>query len=138
MTHWIVGQDGEKELFEIARRHYSAYKNKNPKIRQFIGPGEHIVLTLPNRRALFAWRKFINDAGEKGINCSIFRNESDILSSDLIREADTIADFCWPGERHYTYVRAEAIKSRNPGWCFICAGWKHCGRTKAGLFILER
>ena len=138
MGKWIVGQDGEPELYAMYRRHYSARKNIRPKIKLFAGPGQHIVLTLPDRSALFVWRKFIDASGQQGINCSIFRNESELLSSDLIREADAIADFCWPGERHYTYVRASAIKSRNPGWCFICAGWQRCGYTKAGLFILER
>ena len=138
MAYWIIAQDGEPELYEMYRRHYSGSKNKSPKIRQFVGPGEHIVLTLPKRDALFVWRKFINDGGQKGINCAVFRNESEILSSDLIREADAIADFAWPGERHYTYVRAEAVRSRNPGWCYICAGWSRCGVTKAGLLIFER
>ena len=138
MPSWIIGQDGEPELYAMYRRHYSARKNIRPKIKLFVGPGEHIVLTTPKRNALFVWRKFIDASGQKGINCSIFRNESGLLSSNLIREADAIADFCWPGERHYTYVRASAVKSRNPGWCFICAGWKRCGYTKAGLFILER
>ena len=41
-------------------------------------------------------------------------------------------------DRHYTYVRSEAVASRNPGWCFICAGWNRCGYTKAGLHILEK
>ena len=136
--NWIVGQDGEPELYAMYRRHYSARKNIRPKTMQFVGPGQHIVLTLPDRSALFVWRKFTDASGQKGINCSIFRNESRLLSSDLIGEADAIADFCWPGERHYTYVRASAVKSRNPGWCFICAGWQRCGYTKAGLFILER
>jgi len=136
--HWIIGQDGEPELYALYERHYSSSKNRNRKIRQFVGPGEHIVLTTVKRDALFVWRKFIDDSKQDGINCAVFRNESRVLSSDLIRESDAIADFCWPGERHYTYVRSEAIKSSNPGWCFICAGWRHCGRTKAGLFILER
>lgn len=137
MASWIVGQEAELELRAIYERHYSCYKYKDGrKPKQFVGPGEHIVLTLPKRNALFVWRKFIDDSGQKGINCAIFRNESKILSSTLIREADAIADFCWPGERHYTYVRQEAIKSRNPGYCFICAGWKRIGFTKGGLLIL--
>ena len=136
---WIVGQDGEPELRALYERHYSCYKYKDGRIvKLFCGPGEKIVLTLPKRDALFVWRNFIDDSGQTGINCAVFRNESKHLSSDLVREADSIADFCWPGERHYTYVRASAVKSKNPGWCFICAGWTHCGRTKAGLFILER
>ena len=136
--HWIIGQDGEPELIKLYERHYSCYHYRDGRKRtQFVGPGQHIILTTPPRDALFVWRKFIDDSGQKGINCAVFRNESRILSSDLIREADSIADFCWPGERHYTYVRAEAIASRNPGWCFICAGWKRCGYTKANLHILE-
>jgi len=139
MPHWIIGQDGEPELRTLYESHYSARHYKDGrKPKKFVGPGEYILLTTPKRDALFVWRKFKDDSGQKGINCSIFRNESDILSSDLIREADAIADFTWPGERHYTYVRASAIKSRNPGWCFICAGWRHCGYAKTGLYILER
>ena len=136
--YWIIGQDGEPELRKIYERHYSCRKYKDGRITNlFCGPGQKIVLTTPQRDALFVWRKFIDGSGQKGINCAVFRNESRMLSSDLIREADSIADFCWPGERHYTYVRAEAIASRNPGWCFICAGWKRCGYTKANLHILE-
>ncbi len=139
MPHWIVGQDGEAELINLYERHYSCYHYKDGRKRNlFVGPGQKFVLTTPKRDALFVWRKFIDDSGQQGINCAVFRNESRHLSSDLIREADTIADFCWPCERHYTYVRAEAVKSRNPGWCFICAGWKRCGYTKAGLFVLEK
>ena len=136
---WILAQDGEPELRAIYERHYSCYHyrdGRRPKL--FAGPGEKIILTMPNRTALWVWRKFKDGSGQIGINCAVFRNESSIRSSDLIREADAIADFCWPGERHYTYVRAEAVKSRNPGWCYLCAGWKRCGYTKAGLHILER
>lgn len=87
---------------------------------------------------MFVWRKFIDASGQHGVNCAVFRNESPCLSSILIRQADAIADQCWPGERHYTYVRAEAVRSRNPGYCFIRAGWQRCGKTKSGLLILER
>jgi hypothetical protein len=140
VPHWIVGQDGESELRAIYERHYSCYHYKDGrKPKKFTGPGEIIVLTTPTRDALWVWRKFKDASGQRGINCAVFRNEGETRSSDLIREADAIADFCWPGERHYTYVRSEAVKSRNPGWCFLCAGWNRCGYTKkAGLVILER
>ena len=136
---WIIAQDGETELRKLYDRHYSRRHYRDGREpRKFCGPGEIIVLTTPSRDALFVWRKFIDDSGQKGINCAVFLNESRTLSSHLIRQADAIADFCWPGERHYTYVRAEAIQSRNPGWCFICAGWKRCGITKGNLVILEK
>lgn len=137
--YWILAQDGEPELRAIYERHYSCYHYKDGrKPKLFGGPGEKIVLTLPDRTALWVWRKFKDDSGQQGINCAVFRNESTIRSSDLIREACAISDLVWPGERLYTYIRAEAVKSRNPGWCYICAGWKRCGRTKNGLHILER
>lgn len=89
---------------------------------------------------MFVWRKFIDDSGQRGINCAVFRNEAPqrYLSSDLVRQADAIADFCWPGERHYTYVNPKAVRSRNPGYCFVAAGWRKCGMTKGGLLIFER
>lgn len=139
MAHWIVGQDAEPELRALYERHYSCHHYRDGRTpMKFTGPGQVVVLTLPDRNALFVWRKFIDHSGQTGINCAVFRNESPLLSSDLIREADAIADFCWPRERHYTYVRAEAVASRNPGWCFLCAGWKRCAKTKGGLIVLER
>ena len=138
MACWIMAQDGEPELIMIYERHYSCYHYRDGRKRtKFVGPGESIILTTPKRDALFVWRKFIDDSGQKGVNCAVFRNESTELSSDLIREADAIAAFCWPLERHYTYVRASAVKSRNPGFCFICAGWKRCGHTNSGLVVLD-
>ena len=139
--HWIVGQDAEIELRAMYERHYSCYFYKDKRQpAKFVGPGEPIVLTTPKRDALFVWRKFKDEIQppQAGICCAIFRNESSVQASDLIREADAIADFCWPGERHYTTVRREAVKSRNPGWCFICAGWSRCGVSKGGLLIFAR
>lgn len=139
MPHWIIAQDAEPELREMHRRHYSrrVYADGRQPAK-FIGPGEYICLTLPRRTALFVWRNFHDDSGQWGICCSIFRNESRILSSDLIREADAVADCCWPGQRHYTYVCPEKIRSSNPGACFLHAGWHRAGKTKGGLVILAR
>lgn len=87
---------------------------------------------------MFVWRKFIDDSGQDGVNCAVFRNESPHLSSELIRQADAVADFAWPGERHYTHVDQARVRSANPGFCFMAAGWKRCGVTKSGLIVLEK
>lgn len=87
---------------------------------------------------MFVWRNFIDDSGQVGINCAVFRNEGPALSSLLVRQADAIADHAWPDQRHYTYVGASAVRSQNPGCCFLAAGWLRCGQTKRGLMILER
>jgi hypothetical protein len=65
-------------------------------------------------------------------------NESEHLSSSLIRRADAIADEAWTDRRHYTYVDPKEVASANPGYCFICAGWRRCGVTKRkALIVLE-
>lgn len=136
---WWITKDGDDYVRAMFERHYSRYvyaDGRKPKL--FIGPGQKLVLRTLNCDAIWAWRKFIDDSGQKGVCCAIFRNESKHQSSELVRQADAIADCCWPGERHYTFVDAKAIGSRNPGYCFKAAGWQQCGHTKRGLIVLER
>jgi hypothetical protein len=138
---WWLTKDSDLDCAELYERHYSAYRYADGRARdngQFVGPGEKVVLRTEHATALFVWRKFIDDSGQQGINCAVFRNESNYQSSQLIRQADAIADCLWPDRRHYTYVDPAKITSTNPGFCFIAAGWRRCGRTKGGLVILER
>lgn len=137
---WIEVRDGHPDARTLFQRHYSykPYKDgRRPKL--FVGPGEKLVLVTSALDALFVWCKFISGDGQQGVNCAVFRNESLRLASDLIREADDIADRRWPGERHYTYVNPRFVSSGNPGYCFKRAGWRRCGVTKWNkLIILER
>lgn len=137
---WLQVRDGDAACLLLFGRHYSKYHYKDGrKPKRFVGPGERIVLVTQCGKAMFVWRKFIDASGQQGINCSVFRNESNHLSSHLINEAVKIAWQRWPGERLYTYVNAAKIISVNPGYCFKVAGWKVCGQTKARkLLILER
>ncbi len=136
---WWLTKDGDLDCLDLYEKHYSCYKYADGRKRKlFVGPGEKVVLRTKTADAMFVWRKFIDDSGQTGINCAVFRNESPHRSSDLIRQADRIADCLWPNSRHYTFVRSEAVKSANPGFCFIAAGWSKCGHTKSGLQILER
>jgi len=137
--NWISVKDADDRARGLFLRHYSAmhYKDGRPR-RKFIGPGEYICLMTVTCDALFAWRKFIDKSGQCGVNCAVFRNEGTLLSSDLIEEADDIAWQRWPGARLYTYVNAKKIRSTNPGYCFLQAGWRRCGFSKARkLVILE-
>jgi hypothetical protein len=120
-------------------RHYSAYRYADGRKRTlFVGPGEKVVLRTAQADAVWVWRKFHDDSGQQGVNCAVFRNESAHRSSDLIRQADSIADILWPDSRHYTYINPERIASTNPGFCFLKAGWQRCGWTKGGLLIMSR
>ncbi len=111
--------------------------------RLFVGPGQKTVLITPNGDALLAWRRFLDDSGQTGANCAVFRNEGQVLSSRLIREGMDVAWGRWPGARLYTYVDARKVGRRNhgghnPGYCFLKAGWSRCGHTRSrGLLILE-
>ena len=132
--------DGDEYCLELYERHYSCKTYADGRKRKlFVGPGEKLVLRTWKADAMFVWRKFVDDSGQKGINCAVFRNESQIQSSKLIQEADAIADAIWPNQRHYTFVNAQKIKSNNAGYCFKRAGWKVCGETKINkLIILEK
>lgn len=137
--YWDFTLDGDPFVREIFDRHYSRIHYKDGrKPSLFVGPGEKIVLIAKTRDAIFVWRKFISLDRQEGVNCSVFRNEGSTRSSDMILDAMQIAWTRWPGERLYTYVNAEKIKSQNPGYCFKKAGWRTCGKTKThGLIILE-
>ena len=155
---WWITRDGDKTCLDMYERHYSCYKYADKRRRKlFCGPGEKLVLRTGSGDAFFVWKKFKDDClyepiitkrgivgGERipqsGINCAVFRNENGqkYQSSELIRQADAIADCIWPGQRHYTYVDPKSVGSRNPGFCFLVAGWRRCGITKGGLLILDR
>lgn len=144
--HWLPAKDGDPRVFALMRRHctFHAYadgrrrdlSNRNRNL--VVGPGERIVLLTIDCNALFVWRKFIDKSGQRGINCAVFRNESDILSSELILEAEHLAEQRWTGQRFYTYVNPHKVQSVNPGYCFKMAGWRTCGKTSKGLIILEK
>lgn len=136
-TSWISVRDGNTTASAVYDRHYS----RNPASvgdPRVAGPGFKMVLLTPCARALFVWRKFISKDQQDGVNCAIFRNEGAGLSSALILEAMQMGWARWPGERFYTYVNPRRVKSRNPGYCFLKAGWRRCGITKTRkLLVLE-
>lgn len=144
---WTQVKDGHPRFADLYRRHYSCHQHADQRRSQYgyrnrnlvLGPGEKMALLTPDWQAAFGWRKFVDKSGQAGVNCAFFRNESTLLSSWLILEAEKIAWQRWPGERLYTYVNTTAIKSSNPGYCYLKAGWRKCGYTKVNkLLILEK
>ena len=76
--------------------------------------------------------------GFKGNSCFIFRNDGGPLSSVLIREAVAITSLEWDLAPFITYVAINKVNSRNPGYCFIMAGFKKVGvrkKTKHGPML---
>lgn len=137
---WTEVYDGNGTAFQLFRRHYSFSRSKRiPDTETRIaGPGEKMLLLNADATALFVWRKFISKDDQQGVNCAIFRNESGHLASDLIVEAMRLGWERWPGTRFYTYVNPRKVRSTNPGYCFMRAGWRKCGITKTRrLLVLE-
>jgi len=137
---WLVSADANPAARALYRRHYSSRRYRDGRRpAKFVGPGSYLVLLTPEEDALFVWRRFISQdlVHGQGVNCAVFRNEGCRRSSDLIRAAVEWAWQKWPGQRLYTYVNPRRIRSTNPGWCFVCAGWRKCGSTQGGLVVLE-
>lgn len=146
--YWLPSHRGDERAIALYRRHYSAAKNDSVhrSLRNFMAPGETMVLLTPDCRAVFAWSRNTVPRWDKqqGIICTLFRNEGQIQSSELVREADELAWKRWPDDRHFTYVDGTAVKSSNPGYCFKRAGWRLVygadgtpARTGRGLLLLE-
>jgi hypothetical protein len=124
--NWLEVKDSDPRAVGLYRRHYSC---RDPKVDYcrygFSGKGESMVLLTVDCRALWCWR-LVKD---EGVYCSVFRNEGDILSSELIKEADALAWGMWDIDRHFTHVNPRQVNS--DGKCFKAAGWRKLkGRTK--------
>jgi hypothetical protein len=79
VADWWLTKDSDLDCVELYERHYSRYRYADGRQRakdQFVGPGEKVVLRTEHADALFVWRVFIDDSGQEGINCAVFRNES--------------------------------------------------------------
>ena len=119
----------------LADRHYSRRKIGAP---QFMPPGETVVLLSGDARAVFGWWRPHPSSGLKAMNgldgwtCTIFRNESEILSSTLVLAAETFLlalGVTIGPDGLLTYVWDKKIRSSNPGYCFKIAGWRAVGRS---------
>lgn len=131
LNPWYEVKDGDPRAVAIFHRHYSCKNDKADHVRYgFSGKGASMVLLTQDCKALWCWRQV---AGE-GIQCSVFRNEGDMLSSDLIKYAVEMARTRWPYSRLYTYVDPKAV--HGDGKCYKVAGWKKLPkRTKVHHLI---
>ena len=135
---WYVIKDGDPRGRTMVDRHYSGVKVN--KKRLFLPPGEKMVLMTNDSMALWGWVRNVVERMDKqeGVNCTVFRNEGNILSSWLVTMACEFAWARWPNQRLFTYVNPEKVNSANPGFCFKKAGWTTAGKSQSGLVLLEK
>lgn len=140
MTNWALSDRFDPAPRVIADRHYSRRKVGSP---QFVPPGRCVVLYQPNAYWVTSWpfAEYVRHAWPGAWVCSAFRNEGAGLSSDLVREAVAITRWRWPDIPDLgmiTFVDAGKVRhKRDPGRCFLKAGFKRVGETKGGLVALQ-
>lgn len=108
-------------------------------------PGRVLVLLSADERAVWGACENLDPAGNRRFRVTIFRNENrDVLSSELVGEATRRTLGFW--RSHYGGVPcalttevdpSRTKRKRDPGRCFIKAGWRRLGKTKSGLIVLE-
>lgn len=140
--NWRLSHRADTRALPIADRHYNRQKPGTP---QFVPPGRCVVLLTEKANALWitSWpfAEYVKHAWAGAWVCSCFRNEGPILSSELIREAVAITRSVYgepPELGMITFVDADKVRhKRDPGRCFIRAGFIPAGKTQGGLVALQ-
>lgn len=140
--HWRKVDRCDVRARLLADRHYS---RQTPGALNFMANGRTLVLLTDDARAVWGAIEMLGFDGARMWRCSIFRNEGPVLSSALVAEATTRTRDYWT--RHYgglpsvpfrTEVDPEKTRrKRDPGRCFLKAGWRVMGETKSGKVLLE-
>jgi hypothetical protein len=153
MARWVLSSSSDPYalavvdgtgLFDGCGPHYS---RRTPGSKTFTGVGQEIVLLTDDGCAVWACVRQKTPAargsglsrGRAGIanpaprfiwRNMLFRNLGKALSSDLIRDATAMTYREWmgrygelPAERLRTEIGISAVRSTNPGFCYLQAGW---------------
>jgi hypothetical protein len=147
---WIETHKGDSDCRQLADRHYS---RQHPGHPMFCRPGYNFVLRAegPKGLAVWVWFRPKWESGIKGterkdklraIECTLFRNESGLLSSELIVEATSLLldweharDTEW-ADGAITGINSSATQKRRskhsePGKCYLEAGWEPFDHRKS-------
>lgn len=124
-TSWRFCSETDSQANAVADRHYS---RQTPGCGQIGPPGRRVVLVAACGRALWLTHYPRPGFGKDGLDayrCSIFRNEGAGLSSRLIQDAMDLTERLWgpAPEGWVTWVDTRKVRSTNPGYCFLRAGW---------------
>jgi hypothetical protein len=110
----------------LADRHYSRKRIGSGQVGP---PGRKLVLVTPCERAVWISHWPYAELALDGLDawrCTTFRNEGAGLSSELIIAAMEITARTWrarPRDGWLTWVDKSKVRSTNPGFCFLQAGW---------------
>lgn len=141
---WRLSSRFDPFARKIADRHYNRQKIGSP---QFVPPGRCLVLSAQAEAGNAIWvtswpfAEYVKHDWAGAWICSAFRNEGAGLSSQLIRDAVAATRHFFgepPSLGMITFVDASKTRpKRDPGHCYIIAGFRPCGKTKRGLVALQ-
>ena len=138
---WNLAHRADPHAVSIADRHYNRQKPGTP---QFVPPGRCVVLTTTHAVWVTSWplAEYVRHAWAGAWVNSCFRREGgDTLASDMIREAIAATRAIFgepPALGMVTFVDAGKVKhKRDPGRCYVRAGFHRVGHTQGGLVALQ-
>ena len=125
----------------IADRHYNRQTVGAP---QFVPPGRCLVLLADQALWVTSWpfAEYVRHAWPGAWINSLFRREGgELLASEMIRQAVAITRWRWPAVPDLgmvTFVDSGKVRhKRDPGRCYVKAGFSHVGMTKGGLHAFQ-
>lgn len=138
---WVCSWRTDPIARALADRHYN---RQHVGAKNFCPPGRCAVFVTSDHKAFWvtSWpfAEYVKHAWAGAWVCSAFRNEGTELSSHLIRMAVAATRDRWspPELGMITFVDATKTRhKRDPGRCFIKAGFRRVGETKGGLVALQ-
>jgi hypothetical protein len=138
---WHQSHRADPDARIIADRHYNRQKVGTP---QFVPPGRCLVLLAEAAVWVTSWpfAEYVKHQWAGAWVNSLFRREGGpIMASDLIRQAISVSRWHFgevPPLGIVTFVDPDKVRrKRDPGRCYLRAGFRHVGHTKGGLLAFQ-
>lgn len=138
---WHISHRADRLALPLADRHYNRQKPGTP---QFVPPGRCFVLLADQAVWVTSWPygQYVKHRWPGAWVNSLFRREGGSMqASDMIREAVAATRWYWPDVPELgmvTFVDADKVRhKRDPGRCYLRAGFERDGTTKGGLVALR-
>jgi hypothetical protein len=140
--HWSQVTRCDVRARALADRHYS---RQTVGAAEFMASGQTLVMLTHDASAVWGVIHNLDPVGNHRWRCSIFRNEGPVLSSLLVGEATDRTYAYW--DSHYggpppatltTEIDPKRTRrKRDPGRCFLRAGWTRRPGLTRGLVVLD-
>ncbi|MDE2106618.1 MAG: hypothetical protein KGL39_55900 [Patescibacteria group bacterium] len=139
---WMLSHRADKYAIPLADRHYN---RQTPGSPQFVPPGRCVVLMTRDNGALWvtSWpfSEYVKHRWPGAWVNSLFRRESGLKASKLIRTAVSVTRWKWPDVPPIgmvTFVDAAEVRPKaDIGFCYLRAGFESDGRTEGGLYAFR-